>query len=646
MPEAILQEPAIIFMTIMAVILIAPLLSKRVNLPGIVGLILGGMLIGEHALNLLSLGPTMRLFGAVGLIYLMFDAGLEINLEQFKRVRNQALGFAVLSFLLPQFSGIALGRMWGLGWAGAALLGATFASQTLIAYPILSRLGIIRNRAVSITVGATIFTDIAALLVLGVATGSQGGDFSFLVLARLIGFAVVFALLILLVVPQLGKIFFRRIDGGAAEFQFVLVVLFVAAVGAEAIGMHTIVGAFLAGLAVNSTLSKNSKVIGHVHFMGDSFFVPLFLLTVGMRLDPLAVVSDLETLRIGLSLTAAVYLTKLTASWISGKLFGFSRPEMLTAWGLSQAQAAATLAAVLVGTESGLFSQTFFNGAILTVLFTTLTSPIIVRRFGEQLHPSVKETRQKKPAFERVLVPILSEDLPRYVLDLGAILVHAQEGSLLPLVVDQDENTVKKRAELLRQEGLIFPETETKQLQRIDPSPYKEILRAAGEESATMILVPWSSEGEKRKRILHSELREVIWNANIPVLASSLSMSSQAHKRIVLVIASKTVGVKLREEAVDAVQALAQAVDLPLVVLATEHYLDYLKDRFPDEKAKIEVTPLGQDILGEIQEELEDHDHVILTTMGSRDRLSEGEEKLPVQLSEQYQGSLSLLHYP
>lgn len=300
MPEPILTEPAAIFMTLMAVILIAPLLTERVNLPGIVGLILGGMLLGQHGLNLLAMGPTMELFGAVGLIYLMFDAGLDIDLGQFSRVRNQAIVFAAISYLLPQLSGIGLGRILGLGWAAAVLLGATYASQTLIAYPILSELGIIRNRAVSITVGATIFTDIVALLVLGATTATQDGSLSLLYLGRLVGFAVAFALVILLAVPRLGRLFFRHVDGDAVEFQFVLVVLFVAAVGAEWIGMHTIVGAFLAGLAVNATLSEHSKVVGHVHFMGDSFFVPLFLLTVGMRLDPLAVVTDLRTILVGL----------------------------------------------------------------------------------------------------------------------------------------------------------------------------------------------------------------------------------------------------------------------------------------------------------------------------------------------------------
>lgn len=646
MPEAILQEPSIIFMTIMAVILIAPLISKRLNLPGIVGLILGGMLVGQHGLDLLKVGPTMELFGAVGLIYLMFDAGLDIHLGQFNRVRNQAIVFAAISFLLPQLSGIGLGRLLGLSWGASALLGATYASQTLIAYPLLSNLGIIRNRAVSITVGATIFTDIVALLVLGVTTSAQGGDFSFLVLGRLVGFAVGFALLILLAVPRLGKLFFQHIEGDAIEFQFVLVVLFVAAVGAETIGMHTIVGAFLAGLAVNATLSEHSKVVGHVHFMGDSFFVPLFLLTVGMRLDPLAIVTNLRTLLIGVALTVAVYSTKLIASWITARIYGFSRSEMMTTWGLSQAQAAATLAAILVGTEVGLFSEDIFNAAILTVLFTTLTSPIIVRRFGSRLSPSVVETREEKPAFKKILVPILGKDTPRYLLDLAAILVHAEDGTLLPLIIEEDEKTVKERADGVQREGLTYPDTKTELLQRIDPAPYEGILRVVGEEDSSMIIVPWSGKSEAGTHLFKPPLDRVVWGAGVPVLAGRLTMSAQAHERVVLVIASKTVGVKLRAEAVDAVHSLAKAVNLPLTVLATSHYMEYLEDKFRDPKTEVEVVQLGEKMLEEVLSQVDERDHVILTTMGSQDRFLRGEEKFPEQFAHRFSGSLSLLRYP
>lgn len=320
----------------------------------------------------------------------------------------------------------------------------------------------------------------------------------------------------------------------------------------------------------------------------------------------------------------------------------------MTTFGLSQAQAAATLAAILVGTEAGLFSDTIFNGAILTVLFTTLTSPIIVRRFGKRLSPSVEEARKEKPSFERIMVSILSDEAPSHVLDLGAILAHANEGELLPIIIAEDEQTVKERAERFKKEGLTYPDTETELLQRIEPSPPEAILRAAGEEGASMVLMDWLGEGAGDECIAGDALDSVIWEAGVPILVNRLTMASEAQKRVVLVVAAATVGVKLNRDAVDVVEAIAQALDLPLLVLTTSHYADELTERLEgkESKAEVEVIRSGKEIVEETLDQLDDHDQVILTTMGSHDRLATGEGKIPEVLSKRFTGSISILHYP
>jgi len=329
-----LQEPVPVFLTIMAVILITPLLSERVRLPGIVGLILGGLLVGPHALGLLTTSHTIVLLGTVGLVYLMFSAGLEIDLHQLGRVRNKAIVFGLLTFAIPQLAITALGRALGFGWASSVLLGSTFASHTLIAYPIISRLGIARNEAIATVVGATVFTDVSALLVLAVVAGTQqSGGVSALSMVRLIALMVGYALFVLLGLPRAGKLFFRRFSSRDVEFQFVLVALFVAAVLAELIGMHAIVGAFLAGLAINATLPARIAVGSQILFLGESFFIPMFMIYVGMIIDPLAFVVNKQTLLIGLALTTGVYVTKFAAAWITSRLFRYSRDELMTFWG-------------------------------------------------------------------------------------------------------------------------------------------------------------------------------------------------------------------------------------------------------------------------------------------------------------------------
>ena len=286
-------------------------------MPDIVGLILGGILVGPHGLNLLSTTATIELLSTVGLIYLMFSAGLEIDLHQFNKVKEKSLVFGLLTFSIPEISGVFLGRALGLDWIAAVLLGSIYASHTLIAFPILSRLGILRNESISVTVGATVLTDVLALLTLAIVVGMQGQENASTHVLLLVVLMVGDTVLILFGMPRLGKWFFDRFTGRSVEFQFVLVALFVSALLAEQIGMHPIVGAFMAGLAINSTLPPRSRVIGQVLFLGESFFIPIFLMYIGMVIDPRVFIFNRETLITGLALTVAVYVTKYLAAWES-----------------------------------------------------------------------------------------------------------------------------------------------------------------------------------------------------------------------------------------------------------------------------------------------------------------------------------------
>ena len=400
-----MNDPVAIFLTIMAVLLITPLLSEGVRLPGIVGLILGGMLIGPYGFGLLAVDDRIELLSTIGLLYLMFSAGLEVNLAQFNRVRGRALVFGILTYMVPQLMGMALGMYLNLNWLGCILLGSAFSSHTLIAFPLLVKIGILGNEAIAVTVGATVLTDITAFVVLAGVLSATGGDFSAIYFAGLIVLLVVYAAAILVVVPRVGKLFFRHFKGRAVEFQFVLVILFLAGLSAELIGVHEVVGAFLAGLAINASLPHHSPVGERVLFLGESFFIPVFLMYSGMITDPLAFVVDGQTIVMALWVTLVAYLSKFVAAWAAGKIFGYSQAEMMTVYGLSHAQAAVTIPTLLIGVQTGLFSQMLFNAAILMILLTSITSPILVQRYGSQVQP---EEQDQAPAqwFDRVLVSI------------------------------------------------------------------------------------------------------------------------------------------------------------------------------------------------------------------------------------------------
>lgn len=650
MPEHLLDEPVTIFLIIIGVVLISPLIIERLRLPGIVGLILGGILIGPNITGLLDIGPSIELLATVGLIYLMFNAGLEIDLRQFRRVRNKALVFGLLTFSLPLVFGIFLGRLLGLDWAPAVLMGSVYASHTLVSFPILSRLGIVRNEAVSVTIGATVFTDVGALLVLAIIVGTANGGASVGFILQLVALMVGYTLLVLFGAPPLGKAFFRRYSGPAVEFQFVLVVLFVVALLAEVIGMHAIVGAFLAGLAINETLPERSAVSGRVMFMGEALFVPIFLVYVGMVIDPLAIVTNTRTLLIGGALTAAVYATKYLAAWVAGRLYDYSRQEVLTMWGLSQAQAAATLATILIGVEIGLLSQEFFNGAILMVLLTTLTSPLLVQRFGASLESSGEE-KESTTSFERILVPVANPDTQEHLLALAAIFGRIAEGTVYPLRVTEARNRSRVQPEqeqqLLESDELENDEEITiKPLYRIDDSISQGILRAALENDVTLIVMGWRGKPTFRQSIFGTLLDEVIWNATVPVLVGRLTTSINAMGRVVLVIPANSLVGPLVSETVDMAVTIATAINVPLQIIADSRYSRFLESSLEEEEEQpyeLVIEPVEVDSL---VSRLRSDDLVVITTTGSQRFFRSSLGYMPEQVASQSDASMVVIRYP
>src|SRR5215211_1627478 len=205
-----LNEPVAFFLLIMTIILVTPILSERVRLPGIIGIILGGMLIGPHGFRLIEAGDRIEFLSTIGLVYLMFSAGLEVDINQFMRVRGRSIIFGFFTFLFPQLMGMGLGWILGLNWLGVILLGSAFASHTLIAFPILIRLGVTRNEAIAVTTGATVLTDIGAFIVLAVVLGARTGGLNFVYFVQLFILLCAFTLLITLGLPRLGKFFFQR----------------------------------------------------------------------------------------------------------------------------------------------------------------------------------------------------------------------------------------------------------------------------------------------------------------------------------------------------------------------------------------------------------------------------------------------------
>ncbi|WP_291113820.1 cation:proton antiporter [Flavobacterium sp. UBA6135] len=345
-----LKNPVLLFSLLLFIILFAPILLNKLRIPHLIGLIIAGALIGPNGFNLIARDMSIILFGTVGLQYIMFLAGLEIDLAEFKKNSGKSLVFGLLTFSIPMTIGTLAGYyILEFSLPTSVLLASMFASHTLIAYPIISKLGVAKNRAVNVTVGGTMITDTLALLVLAVIAGMQVGEINQEFWMRLGISVIVFGLVVMLIFPIIGRWFFKRFDDNISQYIFVLAMVFLGCTLAELAGIEAIIGAFLAGLALNRLIPHTSPLMNRIEFVGNALFIPFFLIGVGMLIDYKAFIKDWNTLQVAGIMTACAIVGKYIPAWITQKIFGYSRDERRLIFGLSNAQAAATLAAVLVG---------------------------------------------------------------------------------------------------------------------------------------------------------------------------------------------------------------------------------------------------------------------------------------------------------
>src|SRR5690554_1639649 len=386
-----LDNPVLIFSLILFIILFAPLLLNRVKIPQLIGLIIAGAIIGPYGFHLMARDSSVVLFGTVGLLYLMFLAGLEIDLGDFKKNRNKSIIFGMITFTIPMILGTLAGLyLLGFNLTTSILVASLLASHTLIAYPIVSKLGIAKNKAVNITVGGTMITDTLALLVLAVIAGMSTGEINNAFWIRLGISIAIFGAIVGLVFPLLGRWFFKKYDDNISQYIFVLGLVFLGAFLAEAAGIEAIIGAFMAGLALNRLIPHTSPLMNRIEFVGNALFIPFFLIGVGMLVDLRVFFLDINTLYVAGVMTFVALSAKYIAAYFSQKVFKFSKAQRDVVYGLSSAQAAATLAAVLVGyniilgeNPDGepirLLDDSVLNGSILMILITCTVASFIAR---------------------------------------------------------------------------------------------------------------------------------------------------------------------------------------------------------------------------------------------------------------------------
>lgn len=562
------EDPILILGIVLAVFLIAPLIFERFRLPGIIGIILVGVIIGPEQLNILEQDDTIVLLGSAGLLYLMFMAGLELDLNTFYKYFDRSLGFGAMTFLIPQIAGSVIFFFLGYELLAALLIASFFASHTLVPYPIITRLDLQKNEAVTTAVGATIVTDTVALVLLGVIAAAHLGDITGAFWMELVLSFGFFIAGLLVVLPRLSRWFFRNeAINPIGEYLFVLVTLYVACYIARLLGIEPILGAFLVGLLLNRYIPAQTPLNNRIVFFGEAFFIPFFLLYIGMYVD-LALL--LESVEVWIIMGAMVftnmgakYLASTAAMW----QYDYSSNERWVMFGLTTNEAAATLAAVLVGLEIGLLGQEILNGVILMIMITVIIGTFFTDRYGRKLAAeTVSATYDPEERVQRILTPVSTNpQLSRPLIDLAMVVREERFGEPIRAVTVRQpyEDGAEQEEEAAVEEGnneLVGPaslEVKVAQVReihkhireygaaaavpiesqvRVEQNIARGIQRAIVENEISTVAIGWGGTTSFAQRLFGTVIDQVLANTNQLTLVAKIRHPLNTTRRIVALL--------------------------------------------------------------------------------------------------------------
>lgn len=560
-----LADPVLKFLLILLIILAAPLLLNKLRIPHLLGLIIAGAIIGPHGFNLVLRDSSIILSGTAGLLYIMFLAGLEIDMADFKRNSTKSLAFGMYTFLIPMILGTVVG-IWVLRFniLTSVLLASMFASHTLIAYPIISKLGISKNKAVSITVGGTMITDTLALLVLTIIVGMATGQVNDMFWIRLGVSILIFALIVLFGFPFIGRWFFKHVHDNISQYIFVLVMVFLGSFLAQVAGMEAIIGAFLSGLALNRLIPQSSPLMNRVEFVGNAIFIPFFLLGVGMLIDYRTFFTSFETIKVGLIMIIVATAAKYIAAWMTQKTFHLSTDQRSVIFGLSNAQAAATLAAVMVGynvitgTDANgepirLLNESVLNGTILMILVTCTIASFAAQKGAHNIAAQdISDKEENKKESEHILIPVSNEETVEELVNLSLAIKSPQNknGLFALKVIDNhhsDEKALKQSRRVLQTAVNTAAATDTrmKDLLRYDLSVSNAIASVVKEREITDLVVGLHKEKDIPAAFLGHIVESVLAESSVSTLIYKPAQPISTVRRHLIIIpelAEKEIG--------------------------------------------------------------------------------------------------------
>ncbi|RZJ49234.1 MAG: cation:proton antiporter [Chryseobacterium sp.] len=551
-----IEDPVLKFLLVLIIILAAPLLLNKIKVPHLLGLIIAGAIIGPNGFNVLARDSSIVVTGTTGLLYIMFLAGLEIDMGDFKKNKWKSLGYGTYAFIFPFILGF-LGSYYLLDFSTltSVLFASLFSSQTLITYPLISKLGIAKNRAVNITVGGTMITDIATLLVLAIIVGMVQGDVGTSFWVKLSVSFILFSLIVLLIFPIIGRWFFKKVNDKISQYIFVLVMIYLAALLAELAGIEAIIGAFFAGLALNRLIPHASSLMNRVEFVGNAIFIPFFLISVGMLIDFTVFFKSFETIKVASLMLVASIGGKYISAVITQKTFKFTKEEGRLIFGLSSASAAATLATVMVGyniilseSETGepvrLLNEHVLNGSILLILISCTISSFVSMSSAQKIAEIDNEdtVSGNNHEEENILLAINYEETVERMVNLGILIkAHSNTEDFFALNIineDKNESSVKNAEKLLHQatDSAAAADVKLQALKRYDNDVINGVNNVIKEHKITDLLIGLGDEKGFSPSFVHNLYNGYLQNDDVNVLVYHAAQPLSTIKKYAVMI--------------------------------------------------------------------------------------------------------------
>lgn len=596
-----LSQPVTIFLLVLVIILLGPVVCRRLKIPPIVGMILAGMAVGPHGFGLLERDASFQIFGEVGILYIMFQAAVEIDMYHLKQNYRRGLIFGLLSFLLPMIAGVfGAHYAFGVGWDTSLLIASMYSSHTLVSYPVVSKFGLQNNRGAVIAVCGTIVAVMLALLCLaGVVQTRTLGMFSLGSFAWLLVMMALYCLAIGYLFPVLTHRFFKSNADPVVQYIFILAEVFLASQLAHLIGLEAILGAFYAGLVLNRMIPSRSHLMRNIRFVGDSIFIPYFLIGVGMLINVHVVVQGWGVIWVAANMTIVALTTKWIATWCAQKLFHLDMQEQKLMFGLSSGKAAATIAAVMVGYKYGMLNEDVMNGAVVMILLCCIVASVTTENAAKAIRMQLTEADLEHEdvgdtEFARQIVsvsnPVTSEGLMKMALSMRN-RHNRYPVTLLFVRTDDDKRARAMGLNSLKTASEAAEETdvEVRRIERFDMNVSGALRNVAVEQEATEIMIGLHRKANMVDTFFGSIIEQLVNTTHRMVIMSRCFIPVETLSRIVVVVprnAEYETGFHLW---ISRICMLASNIEAKLSFIAYKDTSEFIRTAMDEDKVEVDT---------------------------------------------------------